>query len=133
MAAGAGNVISGNSIGLTGGIATFIAGNKIGTDITGTVALPNTAYGVVVNSDSTVGGTAAGAGNLISGNATGILEAGTGDLIEGNLIGTNATGLAALGNTRGGIDVRCFGRHHRRYGRRRGQYDRVQFRRLQSM
>ncbi len=71
---GAGNVVSGNR---GNGISTYtdtddlIAGNKIGTDITGTVALPNR-YGVVIgglSSDITIGGTVAGAGNLISGNS----------------------------------------------------------------
>ena len=104
-AAGAGNVISGNFEGITNATASVIAGNKIGTDITGTVALPNT-YGVVVSTDSTVGGTASIAGNLISGNATGILATGSGNLIEGNLVGTNVTGLTALGNTQDGIDVK---------------------------
>ena len=105
-AAGAGNLISGNIDGIDNATADVIAGNKIGTDITGTVALPNTTFGVILVSDSTIGGTAAGAGNLISGNKTGILDFGGGNLIEGNLVGTNSTGLTALGNTQDGIDVK---------------------------
>ena len=43
----------------------------IGTDITGTTALPNFEEGVVLDSaDNTVGGSTAGAGNLISSNLT---------------------------------------------------------------
>ena len=105
-AAGAGNLISGNVDGIDNATANLIAGNKIGTDITGTVALPNTTFGVILVSDSTVGGTASGAGNLISGNKTGILDFGGANLIEGNLVGTNATGLTALANTQDGIDVK---------------------------
>ncbi len=105
-AAGAGNLISGNVDGIDNATTDVIAGNKIGTDITGTVALPNTTFGVILVSNSTIGGTAAGAGNLISGNKTGILAFGGANLIEGNLVGTNATGLTALGNTQDGIDVK---------------------------
>ena len=49
---------------------------------------------------NTIGGTAAGAGNLISGN-TGLgieLSSAPGNLIQGNFIGTNAAGTTALGN-----------------------------------
>ncbi len=51
----------------------LIAGNFIGTDVTGTLARPNGGYGVDLNSAflNTVGGTAAGDGNLISGNTLG--------------------------------------------------------------
>ncbi len=107
-AAGAGNLISGNTQGINDATADVIAGNKIGTNISGTVALPNT-YGVIVVSDSTIGGTAVGAGNLISGNATGIWDFGGANVVEGNLVGTNATGLAALGNTSVGIEVQSSG------------------------
>ncbi len=110
------NVISGNTVAgveLNGADSTanVVAGNYIGTDITGTVAIAN-GTGVEIDtgaSGNTIGGLTAkpgtGAGNLISGNATGIDDTGGGsDVIAGNLIGTNATGLAALGNTADGID-----------------------------
>lgn len=83
-----------------------IQGNYIGTDSAGTAAIPN-GYGVhVYNSGGvTVGGTAAGTGNLISGNAYyGInLEGSVGTVIQGNKIGTDVNGTADLGNGRDGI------------------------------
>ena len=110
-AAGAGNLISGNvvrgiqlsyngGVGNTSPTSTLIAGNKIGTDITGTLALPN-ADGLILNqaSGNTIGGSVA-ARNVISGNTTtnvGI-EGGDDDLIEGNFIGTDVTGTVSLGD-----------------------------------
>jgi len=73
--AGAGNQISGNG---QGGINIFsdadgniVQGNRIGTDRTGTVAVPNNGTGVYVSfaSGNTIGGTAAGAANVIAFNA----------------------------------------------------------------
>jgi len=105
------NVISGNAIrGVFLGNATgvVIQGNLIGTDAAGTADLGN-GEGVELygGSNNTVGGTTAGAGNVISGNAwgVGIGYGETGALIEGNLIGTNAAGTAGLGNTLGGVVV----------------------------
>ena len=49
---------------------------------------------------------------MISGNNIGIDDVGGlngGNSIEGDLIGTNASGLAALGNTSIGINVTSFG------------------------
>jgi hypothetical protein len=101
------NVISGNAYGvsLQGTGSTLVQGNYIGTDVTGTVALGNSSAGVAFDSaaDNTIGGTAPGARNLISGNTQvyGILFSGdssTGNVVQGNYIGTNVTGDAALGN-----------------------------------
>ena len=51
---------------------------------------------------TSIGGTAAGAGNLISGNTSdGVEISGTGtnlNLVQGNRIGTNAAGTLPLGN-----------------------------------
>ncbi|MBX9581092.1 MAG: hypothetical protein K2X87_12355, partial [Gemmataceae bacterium] len=116
-AAGARNVISGNGkhgVVATGGAArTAILGNYIGTDATGTAALGNTNSGVFVGgaTDTRVGGTAPGAGNLLSGNGThgvrlgGAEGAASGTRIEGNRIGTNAAGTAALPNDNSGVVI----------------------------
>jgi uncharacterized repeat protein (TIGR01451 family)/CSLREA domain-containing protein len=110
-AAGAGNVISGNSgsgVHVLGGSATgtVIQGNRIGTNAGGTGALANAQDGVRIDgaSNNLVGGAAAGAGNVVSGNRdSGVYVGGaaTGNLIRGNRIGTDATGTAALANAQG--------------------------------
>ena len=70
--AGAGNLISGNPRGVnisTGGTETWIAGNTIGTDVSGQRPLGNSVDGVALEPDSTntlVGGTVPGAGNRIA-------------------------------------------------------------------
>lgn len=106
------NIISGNhglgiSIGNgeTSTTNVVVQGNYIGTNATGTVAIANLQGGVEIKSPSnTVGGTASGAGNLISGNtgssgAVGIrVRGGDGTVIQGNLIGTDVTGALALPN-----------------------------------
>jgi hypothetical protein len=104
-AAGAGNVISGN-LGngvelIQGANGELVQGNRIGTDVTGTVALGNGGDGILIaTSGNIIGGTAAGAGNVVSANqANGIeISIGGGNLVQGNLIGTNTSGTAALGN-----------------------------------
>lgn len=108
---GEGNIISGNQKGIGAGSfqMEIIQGNFIGTDITGTVAIPNTFTGLVMsNSNTLVGGTTPGAGNIISGNSLfGILFSNVvgGFTIQGNLIGTDVTGTQALPNGGPGIQV----------------------------
>lgn len=71
---GAGNVISatlgfGVEIGDSASTGNLIEGNLIGTDATGTLAAGNEGDGVYLSSaGNTVGGTVAGAGNLIADN-----------------------------------------------------------------
>src|SRR5439155_12617745 len=64
------NRFSGNGLTLTGGGGDVVAGDYIGTDPTGTTALPNAGSGVFIENSAgnTIGGTTAGAGNVISGN-----------------------------------------------------------------
>ena len=109
--AGAGNVISGNAssgvtITGTGTTGNVVAGNYIGTNAAGTAALGNSVYGVQVSgaSSNTIGGTAAGSRNVVSGNVDGIyVESATGTVIQGNYVGLNAAGSAAIPNTEDGI------------------------------
>jgi Periplasmic copper-binding protein (NosD) len=102
------NVISGN---ITEGIfaigtRTLVQGNYIGTDVTGTAALGNSSGLLLIGVDNTVGGTADGAGNLISGNRTdGVDTTGTRTLVLGNFIGTDFTGTRALGNGGRGVGL----------------------------
>jgi hypothetical protein len=120
-AKGAGNVISGSLSGF--GIRDYsgsstpasnvIQGNDIGTDATGHLAIPNSSGGIFVGvNGDLIGGTAKGAGNVISGNGGpavlvygGFGSYGQGNLIQGNLIGTDATGAQPLGNTGDGIAI----------------------------
>jgi S-layer homology domain len=107
------NLISGNlgnaGIYVNDGSTATIQGNYIGTDATGTLALPNYAGISCVGASVVVGGAAIGQGNLISGNGGGVLlQICTASTIQGNLIGTDATGTAPLGNVGGGIGASGF-------------------------
>ena len=104
------NLISGNSLegvflgAFTGGT---IQGNYIGTDVTGTVAVPN-ASGLVLQGGGGSGVLVGGSGttaNLISGNTNnGIDVEGAVDVtIQSNLIGTDINGTAAIPNGNAGI------------------------------
>src|SRR5262249_39954041 len=86
----------------------LIVGNYLGTDVTGSKGLGNGFGGLITGAKhNTVGGTAAGAGNLISGNIDGIRIqiSGSGNLVQGNRIGTDATGTKALANTEVGVFI----------------------------
>ena len=116
-AAGDGNLISGNGeFGIiivdTESNDNLIQGNFIGTDVTGSTDLGNTTVGVVIGagaSDNVVGGTEAGARNLISGNDSAGVHIDTigttGNVVQGNYIGTDITGTVALGNVFEGVFV----------------------------
>jgi titin len=109
------NVISGNWDGVVimGVAATGnrVVGNYIGTDLTGSVVLPNTGVaGVHIDGapDNEIGGTLVEERNIISGNGDGIFVSGgnaTGNLIRGNYIGTDAAGTVALGNDGQGVFI----------------------------
>lgn len=87
-----------------------IAGNFIGTDLTGSNPQPNGIAGITINGSSNlVGGPAPLDLNVISGNlGDGILisSAGSnGNQIRNNYIGTNLSGRGAVPNSRDGIHI----------------------------
>lgn len=109
--AAARNVISGNNRGIElDSSFDVVQGNFIGTDLTGTSAVPNLNLGVHVvaggigGGNNTIGGLTSipgtPPGNLISGNGTAGLDVvtGTGNIIQGNIIGANVTGTQPLPN-----------------------------------
>jgi CSLREA domain-containing protein len=117
-ASGEGNVISGNGNGAAGGDGIYIQsgsvtvqGNLIGLNATATAKIPNINDGIAL-SDATntlIGGTTAGARNLIAGNnGSGVTIRSTGNgagnnFVQGNLIGTNSVGASNLGNAGSGV------------------------------
>ncbi len=113
---GAGNVVSANGfsgIGTNNGSNNALLGNIVGLDAAGTVALGNTYQGVFFlfgGTGNILGGSVAGARNIVSGNFGtdgGVLIGATtsNSLIQGNYIGTDITGSQALGNLYDGVRI----------------------------
>ena len=115
------NVISGNGTGVyisDGTTGVQIEGNYIGVNANGTAALGNQGDGIEISGPSgalgngtdgsannTIGGTATGAANVISGNGGYgsydvdiTASASTGNVVEGNYIGTGVKGIVPLSN-----------------------------------
>ena len=97
---------------ITGASATnaVVQGNYIGTNAAGTIAMPNSTGISLGNlsSGALIGPTAAGTGNLLSGNASAgvVVQAGVlNAVIQGNRIGLNQSGTAALANAGMGIQL----------------------------
>jgi Thrombospondin type 3 repeat len=117
------NVISGNGqasvlvvaqgIVITGAAASGsqVQGNLIGTDVNGTTALANLGIGVLMirSPGNTIGGTATGARNVISGNGIHGVEIdfaeATGNFVQGNHIGLDISGNVGLGNAGDGVFI----------------------------
>ena len=109
------NVISGNAavgILVAGDSAgTVIEGNWIGLSADGDAGVGNGGAGIRVtgaNANARIGGTAAGAGNVISGNAGHGIEIAGGasaNEILANVIGLDAIGAIAVGNAKAGVAV----------------------------
>src|SRR5262249_34831442 len=106
------NLISGNrneGIRLEGAFATIVFGSYIGTDVTGSAAIPN-AVGVEISGGAAneIGCTIPGSGNVISGNTgDGVEITNTAGLnfVQSNLIGLQVDGTSALANGGVGVEV----------------------------
>jgi Periplasmic copper-binding protein (NosD)/Planctomycete extracellular len=103
------NVISGNVQGGVGvgGSNNLVAGNYIGTDVTGLVALGN-GFGMSAGG-ATIGGTTPALRNVISGNLSAGIDLhdnANSNVIQGNYIGVDKTGAGPLGNGGDGIFIR---------------------------
>lgn len=103
-----GNVISGNNVnGITidwnAGKDNLIQGNKIGTDASGMVAVPNNGQGIFSGTRVIIGSNFVSDRNIISGNGARAiwLAAGAGHVVKGNYIGVAADGITPLPNYTG--------------------------------
>jgi hypothetical protein len=102
-------LVSGNGLGGIGLQDNNIIQNCfVGTDVTGTKSLENTAFGIAVRSHNLVGGRNPMEGNVISGNlglnARGLVLGGQFNDVVGNKVGTTADGKSGLRNQIG-IDL----------------------------
>jgi parallel beta-helix repeat protein len=112
-----GNLISGNGtngvyLSSSGTSFNIVAGNLIGTDVTGAVSLGNGGHGVQIQAtahNNTIGGDTPSERNLISGNALSgvqVTDLSTDyNIIKGNFIGTESTGTSALPNSNDGVAI----------------------------
>jgi CSLREA domain-containing protein len=115
------NSFQGNGV-LVLGANNVVEGCRIGASVDGLSAVPNQLHGIMIAGTATgvrIGGTAPGAGNVISGNGlAGVALHGPSvknNIVQGNRIGTNTLGSAALGNgyvgvlISGGADTNTIG------------------------
>jgi parallel beta-helix repeat protein len=110
------NLISANhtdGLAIVGYLASHntVAGNFIGTDVTGAAALGNRQLGVYIREApaNMIGGLESGARNIISGNSWDGIHihpfSAQGNTVAGNYIGTDLTGIEPLGNGGTGIVI----------------------------
>jgi hypothetical protein len=104
--AGEGNLVSGYNIGVqVRGRGKTLAGNRIIGNLTNGLVHSGDEPPGAVGPVTVIGGTAAGAGNVISGNGRhGVLVIGE-VLVAGNLIGVAPDGVTRLGNGGDGVRV----------------------------
>jgi len=94
----------------SGAFGNSIAGNYIGTDAAGALALGNGREGIQIAGgahDNVIGGTTPEKRNVISGNGLSGIEISEAhnNIVIGNYIGADASGAVALGNGRSGVFI----------------------------
>jgi hypothetical protein len=101
------NVVADGYIGVfLSGDNNILRGNFIGTTADGMAAAGNSQGVYISGNNNEVGGTAAGAGNLVSGNSIGIrINSGADNTILGNRVGVAMDGSAPLPNSLDGIEI----------------------------
>jgi len=111
------NEVRGNVVGGSGADGVVISdwgsgynailGNRIGTDASGTSAIPNGQCGISVgfggSAFNRIGGPRPEERNLVSGNLKGMCVQWGNTIIRGNFIGTDVTGRNAVGNAYSGV------------------------------
>lgn len=84
-----------------------IAGNYIGTDVTGNLNFGNARHGIYIrhSPNNLVGGVEPGAGNVVAGSGLPGIQidssGATSNVLAGNIIGTRPNGMFALANSKG--------------------------------
>ena len=118
---GAGNLISGNGLGILIAVARNIRvqGNKIGTDVSGAAPLANE-IGIVIDqgaSHNTIGGVISGAGNVIAFNTSGVqVESGSGfDSVGDSILSNSIFSNGPTGSPAAGIDLLPGANHLQNY------------------
>ncbi|MCK5146538.1 right-handed parallel beta-helix repeat-containing protein, partial [bacterium] len=122
---GMGNVVSGNNqngIYLHGIDSTRIVNNLIGTDVSGTIAIPNEYNGIFIYwgaSHNIIGGMRPVEANVISGNQNAgiaIMESHSdSNMVMGNFIGTDKSGSVEIANGAEGVGI-SYGAQHNQIG-----------------
>jgi hypothetical protein len=106
-----GNTQSGIQFYTSAASGNKLTGSKVGTNASGTAAIPNGGSGVAIyqGANNTIGGTSSAQRNVISGNRQdGIVINTSGakyNKVLGNYIGTNAAGTGAIGNGWYGVEI----------------------------
>lgn len=101
-----GNLISGSNtdgVLITQAMNVNIINNKIGTNLSGTLAIKNVGDGIDIENTDTL----LISGNVVSGNSLNGIYVGNSEniIINNNYVGTDATGITAIKNTLDGISL----------------------------
>jgi len=110
------SAVAGDAVRILAPAATgnSVKGCYLGTDASGSAAVPNSGNGVSITAGANsnqVGGPNSADRNIISGNRAGINIIGTdtstagSNIVQGNYIGVDASGAALIGNTLNGISI----------------------------
>ena len=83
---------------------SLVAGNLLGTDVTGLTRIASGSFGLTIGggSNNTIGGTSPTARNVFT---DGLFLGGTGNMVQGNFVGLDVTGTIVIGRPSDGVYV----------------------------